>query len=153
MKYTKKLLVAAMILPWFSVPFLGIKAFKRFLPATIFVNLVVVLDSIIAKKRVWWWFYKKLDPKWRGETPFIWGPFLVGSLWIMKLTYGKFFRYMILNFIVDYSFVYLMVSWLKRLGIVSLVRLKKFQLLLLFLLKAILLYTFQFIKENREKLN
>jgi hypothetical protein len=153
MKYTKSLLAAAMILPWFSVPFLGAKSFKRFLPAAIFINFIVIIDSIIAKKRVWWWFYKKLDPRLRGETPLLWGPFLVGSLWIMKLTYGKIFRYMLLNFFVDSSFVYLILGWLKRLGIVSLVRLEKFQLLLLFLFKAVLLYVFQFIKENREKLN
>jgi len=86
-----------------------------------------------------------------GIVPFLWGPFIVGSLWILKLTYGKFIKYIILNLIVDSIFTYFLVSWLRKLGIASLVRLKKYQLSLLFFLKSLLLYGFQFIKEESIK--
>lgn len=153
MKNTKALLKIMMILPWLSVPFIGFKTFKRFLSGAVFVNLIVIIESMIARKRVWWWFYKRIKPSRKGETPFIWGPFLIGSLWIMKLTYGKLFRFLVLNLSVEALFSYIMTDWLKRLGIASLVRMKKPQLLLLLFWKAILLYAFQFVKEYRQKQN
>ena len=94
-------------------------------------------------------FYEKLHPKLTGEFPLIWGPFLVGSIWILKLTYGKFFIYMILNLVIDSLFTYPFISFAKnKLGILSLVRLKKYQLSLLFLFKSLLLYGFQYVKEK-----
>jgi hypothetical protein len=43
--------------------------------------LVVRTINFIAKKRKWWW-YQTLHPKLSGVIPFIWGPFLIGSMWI-----------------------------------------------------------------------
>ncbi|OOP67671.1 hypothetical protein BWZ43_14630, partial [Heyndrickxia oleronia] len=91
-KYSKLLLLLMMILPWFTVPLMGKDAFKRFLPAGLFISLIVRIVNFIAKKRKWWWWYQTLHPKISGVFPFIWGPFLIGSMWILKLTYGKFFR-------------------------------------------------------------
>lgn len=70
-------------------------------------------------------------------------------MWILKLSYGKFIRYIMLNTMIDSMFTYFLVDWLKKLGISSLVRLKKYQLSLLFFLKSLLLYGFQFVKEKR----
>ena len=148
MSYSKSLLVLMTILSWFSLLFFGKGAVKRFLPAGLFITLVVTIEDLIAKKRKWWWWYEKIHPKLSGIVPFLLGPFFVGSMWILKLTYGKFIRYIILNLMVDSIFTYFLVDWLKRLGISSLVRLKKYQLSLLFFLKSLLLYGFQFVKEK-----
>lgn len=148
MKYSKSFLSLLLILPWITLPLLGKDAVKRFLPASVFISLVVKVESIIAKRRKWWWFYEKINPKLSGEFPLIWGPFLVGSMWILRLTYGKFFTYLISNLIVDSLFVYPFTSFCKRLGLFSLVRLKKIQLSLLFFFKSLLLYGFQFVKEK-----
>lgn len=88
MKYSKSLLVLMMILPWFSVPLLGKGDFKRFLPAGLFISLIVRIVNYIAKKRKWW--YETLHPKISGVIPFMLGSFLIGSLWILKWTYGNF---------------------------------------------------------------
>jgi hypothetical protein len=87
-------------------------------------------------------------PKLQGGLPLTWGPFLIGSMWILKLTYGKFLIYLITNLIIDTLFTYPFVTFLKRQGIASLVRLKKYQLSMLFFLKSILLYGFQNLKEK-----
>ncbi len=150
-KYMKSLLLIMMIFPWFSLPFIGRRSVKRFLPAAFFISLVVTIEDVIAKKRKWWWWYEGIHPKLSGIVPFLWGPFIVGSIWILKLTYGKFTKYIILNLIVDSMFTYFLVDCLRKLGIASLVRLKKYQLSLLFFLKSILLYGFHFIKENSMK--
>lgn len=147
-KYSKSLLLLVMILPWFTVPILGKDTFKRFLPAGLFISLVVRIVNFIAKKRRWWWWYETLSPKMSGVIPFMWGPFLVGSMWILKWTYGKFFRYMLLNLVVDGMFTYGLVYYLHKFGIASLVRMKKIQLMYVFIFEALLLYGFQFLKEK-----
>ncbi|MBO1514162.1 hypothetical protein [Metabacillus bambusae] len=148
MKYSKVLLMMMMLLPWFTVPILGKISFKRFLPAGLFITIVVRIVNFIAKKRKWWWWYETLHPKVSGVIPFMWGPFLVGSIWILKWTYGKFFRYMILNLIVDLMLTYILVDYLTKFGIASLVRMKKIHLMYVFTVEALLLYGFQFLKEK-----
>lgn len=150
-KYSKSLLLILIILPWFSAPMLGKDAFKRFLPSSLFIICVQGIVDLIGTKRRWWWWYEKLHPKTLGFMPFMLGPFLVGSLWILKWTYGKFFRYMALNLVVDGSFTYGVTYYLQKFGIGSLVRLKKISLLLIFTIEALLLYIFQFIKEKVTK--
>lgn len=148
MKYTKRLLVLMMFLSWFSLPFVGKESIKRFFPASLFMAIIVRVVNIIAKKRKWWWWYEKVHPSVAGVFPFMWGPFLVGSIWILKYTYGKFMRYMGLNLLVDAVFTYGIEPYLQRFGIASLVRMKKSGLMYVFTVLAFLLYGFQFVKEK-----
>ncbi|WP_262383080.1 hypothetical protein [Bacillus infantis] len=151
LKVAKALLPAMMVLSWFTIPLLGKKAIKRFLPASILMALVVWLEGKLARKRNWWWYYVKIHPKLSGGFPLIWGPFLIGSIWILHFTFGKFKWYLLLNLVVDTIFTYKLVDILNNLGIASLVRLKKYQLSILFFVKSILLYGFQKIRENIER--
>ncbi|WP_062106084.1 hypothetical protein [Bacillus niameyensis] len=149
MKYNKLILILMMGFLWLTLPFMGKKAVKRFLPAGIFIALVTRWENSIAKKRTWWWWYEKLHPRLSGSFPFIWGPFMVGSMWILKMTYGKFPRYLILNLIVDSIFVFILIDkWLTKWGIASLVRMKKLQLSLLLFIDSLILYGFQNIVEK-----
>lgn len=50
LKYSRFLLLLMMILPWFSLPFIDKKSFKRYYPASLFISIVVWLESYIAKK-------------------------------------------------------------------------------------------------------
>jgi hypothetical protein len=137
------MLLVSMVLPWFSLSFFERKSFKRFLPATIFICTFVQIEDIFATKHKWWWFYENLFPRLKGITPLIIGPFLVGTLWILKLTYGKFFLYLLTNTVIHIIFAFPIVNWLKKMGIASLVRLSRVRLILLFLGKAVLLYSVQ----------
>jgi hypothetical protein len=148
LKIAKVLLPAMMVLSWLTIPLLGIKAIKRFLPASMLMAIIVWLEGILAEKRKWWWYYVKLHPKLPGRFPLTWGPFLIGSIWILRLTYGRFKWYMLLNFVIDTIFTYKFVDMLKDLGIASLVRLKKYQLSILFFIKSLLLYGFQVVRER-----
>jgi hypothetical protein len=143
MRKNKMILLVMMILPWLSMPFLGKRNIKRFYPGALFICVWVFFESVIAKKRVWWRFYEKLTPKGTGEMPLIIGPFFVGSLWILKFTFGKLKRYFFVNLIMDVFFVYPGLFVLKRLGIASLLRLKHYQLLSIFMSKAMIMYGFQ----------
>ncbi|MFD2446620.1 hypothetical protein ACFSO7_22015 [Bacillus sp. CGMCC 1.16607] len=143
-KNNKLILILMVVSLWLTIPLMGKNAFKRFLPAGIFIALVTRWKNSIAKKRKWWWWYEKLHPRLTGSFPFIWGPFMIGSMWILKLAYGKFYRYLILNLAVDSIFVFILIdNWLMKWGIASLVRMKKIQLSLLLFIDSLLLYGFQ----------
>jgi len=148
MKYSKLFLVLMMILSWFSLAFVGMESIKRFLPASLFMGFIVKVVNIIAKKRKWWWWYEKIHPSFSGEFPFVWGSFFVGSVWILKCTYGKLLNYLALNVIAHSSFTYVVEPYLQRFGIASLVRMKKIQLMYVFMVLAFLLYGFQLVKEK-----
>ncbi|MEH7494987.1 hypothetical protein [Neobacillus niacini] len=152
LKVAKALLPAMLVLSWLTIPLLGKKAIKRYLPASFLMAIVVWLEGKLAKKRKWWWYYVKIHPKLTGGFPLIWGPFLIGSIWILRFTYGKFKWYVLLNLVVDTIFTYKFVDMLKDLGIASLVRLKKYQLSILFFVKSLLLYGFQVIREKIGKI-
>jgi hypothetical protein len=151
MKHNKLFLLVLMLVPWLSVPMLGKRNFKRFLPGAFFMVVWIAVESILAKRRAWWRFHEKLIPNSMGELPFLLGPFLIGSIWILKFTFGNFFRYLIVNLVTDFLFVYPGMFALKRMGIISLVRLKHYQMGILFMAKAVLMYGFQAIAEKFTK--
>ncbi|MEW9050815.1 MAG: hypothetical protein AB2392_06635 [Neobacillus sp.] len=148
MEHKKRFLLAVIVLPWLTVPFLGKKAFKRFSLTALFICGMFGVQSVIAHKRGWWRVYPKLFPNMIGEFPFMIGPFFVGALWILKFTFGRFLRYTLLNLAVDYFHIYFFVAWLKRMGVASLIRLKNYQAYSLFTINAVLMYGFQMVVEK-----
>jgi len=151
LKKSRFLMILMMILPLFSLPLLGRDTIKRFLPSTILICIVVRLMNISAKKRKWWVFYSSVHPKVPGDIPFIIGPFFILSLWILKMTFGKFPLYVVTNTITHFLFAFPGLKFLKRLGIVSLVRLSPIQFVLILELRAFLLYGSQFAIEKMKQ--
>ncbi|MDV2582405.1 hypothetical protein [Alkalibacillus haloalkaliphilus] len=150
---TKWYLLGLTIIPWISIPFMDKHSIKRFLPVSILMGILLIGESLVARKKVWWWIYKKPHPKIMGETPLILGPYIVGSMWMLRFGFGNILRYSILNLFVHFIFVYVLMDWFKSIGYWSLVRLKKYQLLLLFIIEAIILYVTQLIFELIKKSN
>ena len=139
----KKFLLVVMLLPWLTVPFIGRKAMKRFSLTSIFIGLLFGVQSVYAHKKGWWRVHTQLFPNVMGEVPFIVGPFFVGATWVLKLTFGKFLRYTLVNLGVDFFHIYIFVKWLHRVGIASLIRLKDYQAQILFSANAAIMYGFQ----------
>jgi len=147
MKKSKLVLIVMVLLSWSSLLFIGRRDFKRYLPAAVFIGIVTKLVNKVAKKRKWWRFAQSIHPKISGEDTWAWGLFFPSTLWILKLSYGNLRSYITYNLVLHMSFVYLLLAFLKKLKIVSLVKLSKGQYLLVLLCREILLYLFQFIKE------
>jgi hypothetical protein len=148
MKKVYVLMISALILPWLSVPLLGNKTIKRYLPSTILMSLYLIMEGRFAERRKWWWFPFHIKPNVLGELPLIFGPFFIGSFWILKYTYGKFNLYLLVNILVDSIFTYFGLDLFKKIGYVSLVRLTKFQLSIVFLIKSFVLYGSQLVYEK-----
>lgn len=148
MKYSKLLLILMMVFSWFSLVFLDQKSIKRFFPATLFMAIIVRIVNSIAKKKKWWWWYEKIHPSVSGSFPFVWGSFFVSTFWILRYTYGNFIKYLGLNVFAHAAFTYGLIPYLQKFGIASLVRMKKNQVMYIFMVLAFLLYGFQMVQEK-----
>ncbi len=151
MRRNKMFLLVIMILPWLSLQLLGKKAIQRFYPGALFIFFLVLVESIFVKKRVWWRFFEKLLPNVMGELPFLFGPLFVGALWILKFSFGNFLRYIILNVVTNLLIAYPGMSILRKMGIVSLVRLKHYQMGVLLMAQSVLMYIVQIVAEKNRK--
>nr|WP_263327020.1 hypothetical protein [Neobacillus sp. Marseille-Q6967] len=142
--------VTIVLLSWLTLPFFGLRNTKRFLPASFCIFLIEFITTLIGKKRKWWVFYNKPKAFLFGEFPYLIGPFFVGSLWILKWTYGNFKMFILLNAIVDAFFASPIAKFAKKIKHYKLVRLNGFQFFLYYFSKAFLLYWFQYLFENKK---
>ncbi|TYS66387.1 hypothetical protein FZD47_02555 [Bacillus infantis] len=128
------------LLPWISLPLIGGKTIKKYALSSLVMSLYLILEFSYAEKKKWWWFPTNAKPNFINGFPLIFGPFLVGSIWIMKYSYGKFYLYLLLNIVVDSAFTYFGMNVFNKMGYATLVRLTKFQLSLVFFIKTFVLY-------------
>ena len=140
--------VSMVILSWLTIPLLGPRNIKRFLPASILILLVELLHARCGKKQRWWVFYNKPKSFLFGEFPFEIGPFLVLSLWVLKWTYGNFKWFILLNGIIQAIFAYPITYYARKYRHYTLVRFNNLQFFLYFFFKAFLLYGFQSLFEK-----
>lgn len=143
--------IAMVLLSWLTVPLLGRRNIKRFLPAAFLVVLLEGIQVQMGKKRKWWVFYNHPTSYLSGEFPFNIGPFLVGSMWILKWTYGNFKKFILINAVVDGFFSFVTVGMLKKLKVVKLVRFSSWQFFLYIFYKSFLLYGLQFVVDKMQK--
>ncbi|MGG0436155.1 hypothetical protein ABEY51_26670 [Priestia megaterium] len=151
MKKSRLILIIMVLLSWASLLFLERRDFQKYLPAALFTALVTKITHKIAQKRKWWRFKESIHPKISEGDTWAWGLFFPTTLWILKLSFGNLWSYITYNFVLHMSFVYLLLSFLKKLKIVSLVKLSKKQYLLVLFCREVLLYLFQFSKEYIER--
>lgn len=142
MRLSRVLILLLLGLSWAVLPLAGWNSIKRFMPASLFMCIMVMIEDAIAEKFKWWTIHPAFSTKIRGIIPFAAGPFFTGSVFILKYTYGKFPLYLLLNLAVDSFFVYPFYKWFKTLGVWTLVRMNQLQLLATFFIKSMLMYGF-----------
>ncbi|MFE7084135.1 hypothetical protein [Priestia megaterium] len=147
MRKSRFILIAMVLFSWSSLLFIGRRDFKRFLPAAIFMSLINIILNDIAEKRRWWRFFQSVHPKIEGSDTWVFGLFFPVTLWILKCTYGNIKLFIKANFILHILFVSSGLPLLKKIGIVSLVRLNKIHYFLILFIRESILYAFQFSKE------
>ncbi|WP_069187940.1 hypothetical protein [Sporosarcina globispora] len=144
----KNLLSLGMLLiPWFSVPLLGKVSFVRFLPVTTFVNLFMSILSIFAIKNKWW---KNKGTLFGSpiNLPYMLGIFFVGTLWIFKLTYGKFVKYLLLNIVMDYILAFPFAKLATKVGVFEFKKMRPIVFFYLSVFLAVIIYGYQYIVEQ-----
>ena len=74
------------------------------------------------------------------------------SMWILKVSYGNFQKYIILNAISDGIFAFIVMDIFKKFKIIRLNRLNRIQFFIYIHYKAYLLYGFQYLLEKMKGL-
>ena len=143
MKNSRLIYIALLILPWLTVPLLGRKSFRKYLPAAVFMSTFTKALDLFGEEKKWWRFYKGIPPL-DSMNFFNFGPYLVTSLWVLKITFGKLLLYIISNTILHICFIYFGgLRIVKHYKIFELKKLTKFQYLIIDLFRALILYSFQ----------
>jgi hypothetical protein len=131
------------IVPWFSLLFIGKRSFKRYGIAGAIISGFEILNHLYGRHKKWWRFYDQPKSFIRDELPFDIGPYMPVSLWILKASYGNFKKFILLNAIFHAIFAGLFLPFLKKIKIVRLTRINYFQFFLYIHYKAYLLYAVQ----------
>jgi hypothetical protein len=131
-KVQRILNIVMVLLAWSTLPFIGSQNIKRFLPVSILIGILEGINALIGKKRRWWVFYNKPKSYLFNEFPFNIGVFLVFSIWLMKWSYGKFTKFILLNLIGNAFFAYPFAIFARKIKYFTLVRLNHFQFFIYF---------------------
>ncbi|WP_029270004.1 hypothetical protein [Virgibacillus alimentarius] len=142
--------VAALVLPWFSLPFLKGNAIKRYLPVTVFATLLVSILFQIADTYEWWTMHRYILPwGYLVEISVVYGIFPVGTLWIFYLSYRRLWIYIVTNLAVNTIFTFIGIPLiLEGLGIVSFVNLEHWQWFLIAMILSFVIYGYQMWQEG-----
>jgi hypothetical protein len=137
--------LSIIMIPWLSLLFIGKRSMKRYSFAGVFIVILEIINHLYGHKRKWWKFYDKPRSFIKDELPFSVGPYMPFSMWLLKLSYGNFKKFVLLNFIADGLFAFVIIDVLKKLKIIRLNRLNHFQFFIYLHYKAYLLYGVQYL--------
>jgi hypothetical protein len=149
MLYSKPLRILLLILSWGSLFLLKPASAKRFSPAAILVSLLLTVETMIAIPYKLWTIKGGLKRRLWGDLSFIFGPFFAGTLWIFHLTYGKFWKYILLNGFFDFLLAYPLTYLFEKSGLYRLKRLNNHTLFSLSLIFASVIYAYQSFMEKQ----
>lgn len=135
------------IISWFSVLFMDKKSLIRYLPVASFINLFISVFSVIANKRKWWINKNPFSPG-NVDFSYILGPYFVATLWIFKLTYGNFPKYLITNALVNIINAFPLASIWENFGIFKFKKINHISWYFICVFLAIFIYGYQYIVEK-----
>jgi hypothetical protein len=142
------ILWSSLIVPWLSLLFLKKDIVKRYMPVAIFTSLLVTIYNELGYTFEWWVVKQTLFPWIITFVSFVYGGFLVGTIWIFYFTYRKFWLYLITNIVVDFLFMFPVNNWFERLGIYQLINRENWQIFLDFVFISVIIYFYQLWQEG-----
>lgn len=143
--------IAIILIPWASLLFIGKRSFRRYSFAGMFIIVFEIINHLYGHKRNWWKFYEKRKSFMRDELPFSIGPYMPLSMWLLKFSYGNLKKYILLNVIADGLFAFIFMDVLKKMKIIRLNKLTRFQFFLYIHYKAYLLYGVQYLFDKTRR--
>jgi hypothetical protein len=138
------------LFPWLTAYFIPKNVFKKYTPVATFASLLVIIESMLSVPFKWWTVKGGLLSKVINDLSFILGPFFVGTIWIFRFTFGKFWMYLLTNTLMDLFLAY-PVNWLlQKLKVYKLVNFKPKHIFFTAICYALVIYGFQlFITRNK----
>jgi hypothetical protein len=140
------LLWSSVVLAWASTLFLKKEEMRRYMPAALFC-MVVFTFILEAGITLHWWVVTETAFPLVNMPIFVYGAYLVGTIWIFKYTYGRFWIFLATNIILDFILIFFILDWLVQRG-VCIFYISYFQVLLITTLLAVLIYGYQMWQEG-----
>jgi hypothetical protein len=135
--------ITLLLVPWLTVFFIPTNVFKKYTPVAIFASFLVAINCMLSVPFKWWTVKGGLLNKVMNDLSFILGPFFIGTIWIFRLTFGKFWLYLLTNTFMDLFLAY-PINWiLQRLKVYKLVNFKSKHVFILSIFFAIVIYPYQ----------
>ncbi|MDP4144940.1 MAG: hypothetical protein Q8936_10745 [Bacillota bacterium] len=143
---------AGLILPWVSLLFLDSSTIGRYMPVALFVTVLNTIISQIAWYYKWWVILKPSFP-WAPIADFslVYCCFLVGTIWIFRFTFERFWLFILTNLIIDGVFAFVLTSFVQKAGIIKAVHISNVQTFLLMFCTSIVIYIYQLWQEDKLK--
>lgn len=141
--FNKIMLWSFLILPWPTLLFLGKESVKRYMPVAVFVSLLVTILFEAAHSLKWWVMIDQIVP-WGYITnvSFVYGIFLVGTIWIFHFTFRNFWLYITTNIVIDGLFAFVLNNFFEG-KIYRLVNFNELQVFLLMVGLSLTIYFYQ----------
>ena len=138
------------VFSWASLLLFPRRAFKRFLPVTLFVTALVSILLLLSKPYRLWKVTGGLGTKLLNVLSFTFGPFFAANLWVFKLAYGNIWQYLGVNLVMDFILAYPVSAIFRKMNIYRLEKLRPLYFFSTIYSFAILAYGFQsFFRESR----
>ncbi|UYZ19975.1 hypothetical protein [Mesobacillus jeotgali] len=112
----KRLSFLTLVLPWLTVPFIRKNTFIRFLPTATFIGYIFALFSEVAKKNKLWKVRNGLFKDYTLDVSYLYGLYLITTIWIFKLTFRNFLKYLVTNIVADYFFSFHIIKIFEKVG-------------------------------------
>ncbi|MCM3585726.1 hypothetical protein M3182_08175 [Mesobacillus maritimus] len=141
--------LAIIIIPWATLLFMGKRDLKRYSVAGVTIVVFEIINHIVGYKKNWWSFYVKRKSFLTNELPFSIGPYMPLSMWLLKLFYGDFKKFMVANVVVDGLFAFWFINVLRKLKIINM-KLSNLQFFFYLNYKASILYFVQYLSERKK---
>ena len=143
--------LSIILVPWLSLLFIGRRSFKRYSAAGVFIVIFEIINHLYGHKKKWWKFYDKPRSFIKDELPFSVGPYMPISMWLLKISYGNFKKFVLLNVISDGLFAFIFIDVLEKLKIIGLNRINHVQFFIYLNYKAYILYGVQYLFDKMKR--
>ncbi|MFJ8266791.1 hypothetical protein [Peribacillus asahii] len=116
--------IGLFLISWLTVFLIPKNEFKKYTPVATFASLLVVIESMLAIPFKWWTVKGGLLIKAINDLSLILGPFFIGTIWIFRFTFGKFWLYILTNTVIDLFLAYPINRLMQKLNLYKLVSFK-----------------------------
>ncbi|SMC35092.1 hypothetical protein [Sporomusa malonica] len=142
------LLWSMLILPWLTLFFMPKENIKRWMPIALFSALTSVL-AVELGENLGWFIYGETAYPLRTPSYIIFGLNIVITMWLFNFLYGRFWRYIIIDTVLNFGFIYLFhVYFLGSRGLFHEVGITPLQNALIVTFDGVLAYGYQMWQEG-----
>lgn len=141
------------ILSWITVYFIPKNTVKRYLPASTMSALLVMTTVFIGTHYHSWEVKGGTKTRIFNILSVILGPFSVGTLWIFRLTFGKFWLYLLTNFVQNLIYAFPILAFFEKINFIKYVKFTRIHHLIASMTFSLIIYGFQYFLEKPSSAN